>query len=301
MTDLDELEASVLDFPFTYRAWVGNRHRTTAAAYDRTYESDTDLVSVFDYSRLSTRDQREGSHLRIGGDLGMATEQFRYLALVVDIKRTSHAALEDAIARFRYAFDVQEAQVESPSTRGIFPLSFYSPTLAPPTGLASPVQEMYYARPDTMPQFRRSKSGGKSCIASVQLVCEDPRRYAYSPTFKPWATLGSPLALPNWGSDMGATVHPVITLVMSGNGASNLTISDGTRSLVLDMSAAGSGTFTIDCFAQRIWKGSTARDDLRTSQPDQWPLVLPGGSSWTIANTTNVTPTSTEVSYRAAR
>lgn len=293
----DELESSILDYPFGYGAWTGNQHRTAAGAYDRTYQADTDVVEVFDFARLATRDQREGSHQRIGGDLGIATEQFRFLALVVQIKRSTHAALEDALSVFARAFDVQEAQVDLPSTRGIRAFTFYTPTAQ--VGYTSPVREIFYARPDTMPQFRRVKSAGKAIIASTQLICEDPRRYLYTAESIAWSPLSSPVALPNWTATIGRLVHPVLTIVMSGNGASNLTVSDGTRSLVLDMSAAGAGTFTIDTFTQRIYKGSADADDLRTSNPDTFPLIVAGGSSWTMTNRTNVT--SASVAYRQAR
>lgn len=294
---LDDLEASLLDFPMGYGTWAGNQHRTTAGGYDRAAEANADVVELLDYARLSTRDQREGSHQRTGGDLGVATEQFRFLALVVRIKRTTYAALEDAVAVFQRAFDVQEAQVDSPSTRGIRPFDLYVPTTV--AGYASPVHELYYARPDTMPQFRRSRSQGKSIIASAQLICEDPARYLHTAESVSWSPLSSPVALPNWTATMGRLVRPILTLVMAGNGASNLTISDGTRSLVLDMSAAGSGTFTVDSFTQRIWKGTTARDDLRTSNPDTFPVIVAGGASWTMTNRTNVT--SATVAYRQAR
>jgi hypothetical protein len=514
----DELEPSTLDRPFFYRSWTGNQHRTTHGLYDRTDESNTDLVQVFDYARLSVREQREGSHLRIGGDLGIATEQFRFLALVALIKRDSYAKLEDALSAFARTFDVQEAQVDSPSTRGLYSFQFYAPTTikgiaqhhintiggafaTPPTsvwrlgeafgtfrdrgtigtvhgtvsgtpsrgqaslfgdsgsdrslvanagsqgvtygdvygqtgasvwsvtgwlkwggsatameiltkilagangwavrvttggvlqmltwnasvlqdlaathtafvagelhhfgfvfgastlnvyldgelvgteartqnaGASTPqamstslgasggslqelamwqgvelsatemkviyewtaVRELYYARPDTMPQFRRVKSGGKGFYASTQLVCEDPRRYLYGAESVPWVDLTNALFLPNWTTGMGRVVHPVITLVMGGAGDSNLTISDGTRSLVLDMSGETSGTFLIDCFTGRITKSSTSKDYIRTSQPDTYPVVVAGGSSWTMTNRTNVTATTTSVAYRQAR
>lgn len=516
MPGIDDIEASTLDYPMFYPGWVGNQHRTTRGGYDSADERDTDVIETFDYARLSTRDQREGSHLRIGGDLGLATEQFRFIALVAQIKRSTHAALEDAVVTFGRAFDVQEAQVDRPATRGLERFNFYTPTqikglaqyhayvgglfntpssvwrmgeahggfrdrgsvgtahgsvIGSPTrgapsifgdsgpdrglvatgtgqgadygdvylntgatvwsvtgwvkwggsttvmdvlskvlsasdgwrcqitatgnaslatlnggtvqavsgaGTQTPfaagelhhvafvfgaselrvyvdgarvgtitrtqnagssatqvmytrlgasggaiqelamwqnvelndaavwdlysnaaVRETYYARPDTMPQFRRSKTGGKAVIASVQLVCEDPRRYLYVPESIPWGDLAQGQFLGNWTTTMGRVVHPVLTIVTSGNGASDLTISDGTRSLVLDMSAAGAGTFTIDTFAQSILKGSTRRDDLRTSQPDTFPVVLAGGSTWTMTNRTNVT--SASIAYRQAR
>src|SRR5690348_2350095 len=98
---VDELEASVHDFPFAFGTrWAGNQHRSTAGAAEstRAYVDNTDLVELFDYSRLVSRDQREGSHQRTGGDLGLSTEQFRFLSLIVDIRRPTYAALEDALA-----------------------------------------------------------------------------------------------------------------------------------------------------------------------------------------------------------
>lgn len=301
MSEVDPTELTIEDFRMTYRGWTGNIHRDANGAYDVTKEADTDIVEMLDWTPLAVRDQREGRHLQIGGSLGVGTEMFRYLTLQVTIKRSTFAALEDARARFARAFDIQEAQVDAASTRGISAFAFRCPTATPPTGYTSPVDELFYARPMGGPQGPRVQRGaGKSLIASAQLVCEDPRRYI-DPGRSIVLNSGNSFsaACPNWASTMGVLVEPVITVVMSGNGNAAWTLSDGVRAIVLDMSAAGSGTFTIDTRNRRIYKGSTPRDDLRESSPVLWPVVLAGGSTWTLTNTGNVT--SVTIAYRPAR
>lgn len=300
MSEVDPTELTIEDFRMTYRGWTGNIHRDANGAYDVTKEADTDIVEMLDWTPLAVRDQREGRHLQIGGTLGVGTEMFRYLTLQVTIKRSTFAALEDARSKFARAFDIQEAQIDSPSTRGLSAFAFRCPTSAAPTSYTSPVDELFYARPMGGPQGPRVVRGaGKSLIASAQLVCEDPRRYL-DPGLS-FVINGSPWTKDcwNWDATMGVLVEPVITIVMSGNGAADLTISDGVRAIVLDMSAAGSGTFTIDTRNRRIYKGSTPRDDLRESSPVLWPVVLAGGSTWTLTNTGNVT--SVTIAYRPAR
>lgn len=513
-------ELTRFDFPVTYHSYALNQHRTGRGYYDSADEANTDAVVGFDWSPLQVRDQREGRHLQVGGTLGVASEMFRFINLLIESKRDTYAKLYDAEAVLSRVFDLQECQIDSPTTRGILPLYFWSPTVykglaqshigatfsVPPTstwrlgeafgsfrdvgslgtahgtvagapsraqasifgdggpdrcivataasqgvsfgdvygntgatawsvtgwikwggnattmnvlskyggspangwrcqvtasgflsmatlnagtvqalsgthsalvagelhhvafvfdaselrlyldgvkvgsvarsqnpgtstgiamavdlgnaGLGGPagaaaqelmmwqgnalsdaqveevyrhtaVLECFFARPSVVPAIRSRKSEGKRIAISTQLVCEDPRRYLGVAPAVPWSDLANALYLPNWTTGMGAMVHPVITIVMSGNGASNLTISDGTRSLVLDMSAAGAGTFTIDVYNGSIFKGSTRRDDLRSSSPSQWPVVLAGGSSWTMTNRTNVT--SASIAYRPAR
>lgn len=298
---MSDLEPTIEDYRMTYRGWTGNIHRTALGAYDDTKQEDTDVVEMLDWTPLSVRDQREGRHLQIGGTLGVGTEQFRYITLQVRMKRLTFAALEDAKSAFARAFDLQEAQIDSPSTRGISAFAFRCPTGSPPSGYTSPVDELFLARPMGGPQGPRIvRSEGKSVIGSVQLVCEDPRRY-----IDPGKSIvlnsgnGYSASCPNWGATMGVLVEPVISIVLSGAGHASLTISDGSRSLVMDMSGQTSGTFTVDTRSRRIRKGSTDKDDVRTSSAILWPVVVAAGNTWTATGTTNLT--SVTISYRPAR
>lgn len=292
----------ITDFPLGYRGVTFNQHRTAAGAYDVTYETDTIVIDQFDFSRVQLRDQREGLHALSGGDLGVGTEVFRYLSVAGVIKASTGEKFEDKVAAVIRALSLDEAQLDSPSTEGVSAFDFYCPTEYSGTGIATPVREKFLARPAAALAWIERSHQYLTARFAAELVCPDPRRYLYTATS---VTLSSGAGfsnrtLPNWNTTMGRKVYPLITLTMSGNGAAALTITDGTTSLVLDMSAAGSGTFTIDMATGIIKKSSTKRADLRTSGVNTfWGIPAGGLTTVSMTNTTNVT--SAVFSYNQAR
>lgn len=292
--------ASILDYPITYRGLILNRHRTAAGAYDVTYEKDTLLVTAFDFSPLVIRDQRVGLDLSTGGLLGPATKQFRRLSLRGVVKGSTAAAHEDRVAALFRAFDIEEAQYDAPADHGVSALDFYCPTAAAPSGFSSPVREKFLCRPLAHPVVYERGGQGWSSLFAVGLICPDPRRYLYTATSVVLsAAAGWSLALPNWSTTVGAMVMPTVSLVMSAAGAADLTLSDGTTSLVLDMSGETAGTFSIDMATGLIKKGATHKAYLRTSAVDTFWGVPAGGAAAAVTNTTGVT--SATFTYNQAR
>lgn len=290
------------DFPMSYRGLDLNEHRDQSGDPVREYVDECYDIVTFDPSPMSIRDQVEGLHVDSGADVGVASKEFRRIAIRGLVKSRTAWGLEDRIARLLHAFDIEEAIRANPSTEGLSPFTFWCPTAVLPAGAPEPlvVQEMFIARPRGFPVTYERKSQGLSYNFAVELLCADPRRYIVEPVIVPFSTAaGWVQGLPNWPVDMGVATYPVVTLVLSGNGASNLTISDGTTSFVLNLSAAGAGTFTIDMKTKEIKKGSTPRNDLRSSGTRSYLLVPPGGADWEITNRTNLT--SAEVRYHPAR
>lgn len=296
MSDLHKLPA---DYRMTYRGLTLNDHRDASGDFDRDQAEDCYDVTYFDFSALSVRDQVEGLHLDSGADLGVASKEYRRLALRGLIKGSTAAKLEDRVAKLFNAFDVEEAQRDDPTTEGISAFTFWCPTDDPPSGLSSPVQEQFMARPRGFPVVYERKSQGLAYMFAAELICADPRRYVVTAESIVFSSGDWTKAMPNWSDGQGVIVYPVLTIVMSGAGDSDLTISDGTTDLVLDMSGETAGTFTVDMGTCDIKKGTTMRADLRTSEVDTFYGVAPGGSSWTITNTTGVT--SVTAAYRPAR
>lgn len=292
----------ITDFPLGYRGVTFNQHRTAAGAYDSTYEKDTIVLDQFDFSRVQVRDQREGLHALSGGDLGVGTEVFRYLSVAGVIKGSTGEGFEDKVAAVIRALSLDEAQLDSPSTEGVSAFDFYCPTAYSGTGIASPVREKFLARPAASLAWIERAQQGLTARFAAELVCPDPRRYLYTATS---VTLSSGAGfsnrtLPNWNTTMGRKVYPLITLTMAGAGHASLTITDGTTSLVLNMSAETSGTFTVDMATGIIKKSSTKRADLRTSGVNTyWGVPAGGLTTVTMTNTTNVT--SAVFSYNQAR
>jgi hypothetical protein len=285
--------AGILSYPIGYRGLTLNGHYSAAGVYDRTKDTDTILVEQFDFSGLSVRDQREGLHLDTGGLLGPATKQFRRLSLRGSIRAGTAAALEDQVAKLFAAFDVEEAQAASPSTRGVHALDFYCPTAV--SGVTSPVREKFLARPVGHPQAWERRSTGFTMAYALDLVCPDPRRYLYTPTSVTFsAAAGWTQTLPNWAAGMGAETMPVLAFDMVGgagnNGHASCTVSDGTKSFVLDLSAHNAD-FTVNMQTYAITRDSdgASRAYLRTSSALNWLSIPAGGATWAITNTTNIT------------
>lgn len=291
----------ITDFPFGYRGYTFNNHRTTAGAYDVTYEKNTTIIDTFDFSRVQWRDQREGLHNLTGGDVGTANEVFRYLAFGGLIVATTGEILEDRIARILRIFNIEEAQLDSPTTEGVTAFDFYCPTALPPTGFTSPVREKFMARPSAPMAWVERMHDGLSARFATQLICPDPRRYLYTATAVTFsAGAGWTQALPNWDAELGRKTYPVVTVVLSGAGHASMTFSDGTTSLVCDFSAESSGTFTIDMATSLIKKGSTKKAYIRTSAVDTyWGIPANGVAAAAVTNRTNVT--SVTFTYNQAR
>ncbi len=292
----------ISDFPIGYRNVVWNKHRTTAGAYDDTYQQNTIVVEQFDFARVQLRDQREGLHALTGGDLGVGNEVFRYISLVGKVKASTGEALEDSIAAILRACNIEESQLDSPSTEGVSALDFYCPTSYSGTGITSPVHEKFLARPSAAPAWVHRSQDGLTALVACEFVCPDPRRLLYTATTVTFSTAaGWTHALPNWNTTMGRKVYPLVTIVMAGSsGEADLTISDGTTDLVLDMSAESAGTFTVDMATQIIKKSSTKRADLRTSNANTyWGIPAGGVAAAVVTNHTDVT--SIVFSYNQAR
>jgi hypothetical protein len=220
---------------------------------------------------------------------------------VVKAKHSTGEGLEDAIAAFLRAFNIEEAQLDSPSTEGVSAFDFYCPTAYSGTGIASPVREKFMARPAAAPAWVERSHDGLTALMAAELVCPDPRRLLYTATSIVFsAGTAWTLALPNWNTTMGRKVYPVITVVLSGAGHASMTFSDGTTSLVCDFSGETSGTFTIDMGTGLIKKGTVKKAYIRTSAVDTlWGIPAGGVAAAAITNRTNVT--SVTFDYNQAR
>lgn len=296
------------DFPLGYRGLVLNGHRTSAGALDTTKEQDTIRVNNFDFSRLQQRDQREPLHLLTGGDLGDATLAFRYLSLSGIVKASSGPKLDDAIGALLAAFNVEAAQIASPSTEGVLPFTFTGVTEVD-TGRGSAlagggyyVVERFLARPAAYPVVTGRRSGGDTVTFACELVCPDVRRYidtAESVVLNAGNSFSA--SCPNWNATQGVGVHPVVTIVTSANGATNFTLTINGVALVLNLSGVGgAATITVDLATGIIKVGSTHRADIRTSAVTTAIIPIPaGGTTAAATNTTSVT--SVTLAYRQAR
>ena len=230
---MSDLVPELLDYPIRFggrpTSTVGvNINDNRAADGTRLTADDNDRrctrVMRFDASRLQYRDQREGLHLLTGGDLGVATRVFRFISLVGEIRDVTPAAVHDRESQLLRLFDLQEAQVRSPTTTGVMWLDFWTPTAQPPDGFTSPVHEFYNCRPSVYPQIFDRQNQGLSVMWATELICPDPNRYLWTRTeTSATAANGWEVELPNWdaAAQMGATTWPVISVVTAAGAHSS--------------------------------------------------------------------------------
>lgn len=291
--------AAILDYHLQYAGFFLNDHKNANGVLDQSKVNDCYLVDQFDFSRLRIRDQREGFHTATGSDVGVATEVERFISILGQIRALSGESLEDKIATLMHVFDIEEAQLAAPTSQpgpGVQQLVFLTPTLAPPSGLVSPVQEIFFCRPSAHPAVFERRSTGDTAAFAVELVCPDPRRYLNPAESIPVA--GAPVTLPNWTVDSGRQVFPIVTVVLSGAGSATFQLI-GPKTLTLDLSAETAGTFTIDMFKQSIKKGATWKDYTLASGINSFWGIPAGGTTVTGNNLANVT--SITFAYRQAR
>jgi hypothetical protein len=287
----------VVSWPIGFRGLTLNQHRNSDGSLN---DAITEYIRVnrFDFSRLQVKDQREPLHLVPGGDLGDATDAFRYLSLSGMVEASNEAKLQDLVGWLFQTFDVEEAQLASPATEGISPLTFTCPTEI--VGYTPYQAEQFLARPAGYPAVYEERSSGFSKAFAVELVCADPRRYRQTLTT---VTLNSgngfSQSCPNWDTNVGRYVHPIVTIVTSASGAANFTLTLNSVAFVLDLSGVGAATVVVDMLLQTIKIGATHRADLRTSAVNTFLSIPKGGATATATNTASVT--SVAIAYRQAR
>lgn len=306
-------QAAILSYPIAYRGGDGgggitlNNHRTTAGAQTPNV-ADAYVVEKFDFSPIEFRDQRDGLHLLMGGDLGAVSDEFRFLSITGYINGSTGAKLEDRVAKLEAMFNPVNCVAASPSTRGVLPLDFYCPTEVPPVGV-SPVHELFSGRPSGIPAVYERRGVGLSMVFALQLICPDTGRYLYTAESKQ-VTPGAPsIAIPNWTAAMGAPTKGIITIVMTAAGSNPLvlryvdTLTGVTTNLNLNLSGIGGGahTITVDVGSGIIKLDGTANAALRTSAVDTciWQINAGGGTFSIPSGTSNVT--SATLAYRQAR
>lgn len=296
-------------YPIGYRGFAFNGARNA----DGTQKLDQDLpdgyaiVDRFDFSRLQQRDQREALHVLSGGDLGVATNVFRYVSIVGQVKGKTAAGLEDTIAALLEALDVENAQREHPGLEGIQNLSFSTPTAL--AGYTPLVAEIFKCRPAAYPAIYDRRSGGLTAMYAVELVCADYRRYIDPAELWSAYSVGSwSVVLPNWGTTPlagpGVATFPVVTVDTNAGGAYSaaLTIDIGNGiPFVLNLSAIAPGNhlITIDMFRQSILLDGVRNDDLRSSNVLSFFPIPRGGATAVVTNHANID--TVDFAYRQAR
>lgn len=278
--------------PFTF-----NEHLTATGGVDQTKIHDTVVLDRRE-NPTSFRDLIDPYHLGQGASLGRVHKGPTQIVLYGRIQvpdTTQPQKLHDREQDLRAAFDPSLCYRDSPATDGAYTLDFYEPTTDTTTYTSGWIPLRYYCRPNRAPAFQETIAERGSRSFSLSLVAGDPRSYAQT---------GSSLVLSSGTAsgtltNKGTTDAPLrVTIAMSGSGASNFTLSNGTTSFVLDLSSLTASSHTIVAVMETcgpygegrlVTKDGTRAASLKTSGPTTWLSVPVGTTTFSVSNLTGVT------------
>jgi hypothetical protein len=177
--------------------------------------------------RPQYRDLKEPLHLAQGGTAGrvhkgMLSMQAQGRILVPNA--TQAASMEDQEKALRLAFDPFECYRDSPSTDGVYALSWLEPTLDTTNYATGWMPVTRYVRPVAQPETEWSMTDQSYRQWSANLVAPDPRLYDSTLGAAENAVGGTvvPLTITNKGSITGPLK---VSLTMSGGGDNDFTIT----------------------------------------------------------------------------
>jgi hypothetical protein len=247
------------------------------------------------------RSQRDVYHLGQGGTPGRILKGLAALQLSgvlrVPAGTNQIAALNDRERLLRVAFDPALCDHDSPTTFGVYTLSWYEPTAL--AGYSGWIPLKVWGRPETGVEITDQLDDQDNRAFGITLVCFDPRMFE---TTEVTATING---TPTWSKTLanagncGAPLKATIT--MSGAGASNFTITRGSVTFVLDLSTCLASDVVTVVFENSAPYGrrtitrtrsavTTEIYALKTSPltPD-WMDVPPGTNTFALTNTTGIT------------
>jgi hypothetical protein len=283
---------------YAHKSLVLNEHYSAAnpPVLDRAKAQDTITIDRL-IIRPQFRDTREALHLAQGGTAGrvhkgMLAMQAQGRILVPNASQA--ASLEDREKALRLAFDPYECYRDSPSTDGVYALSWLEPTLDTTNYATGWMPVTRYVRPVAQPETMWTINDQSYRSWAVGLVAPDPRLYD---TTNGTATVTTPFSSTNL-INKGSVAGPLrVTITMSGAGNAAFTITRSAVSFVLDlttMAAAGVVVVVMETcgpwgIGKTVTKNGTAAFSLKTSAATTWLDVPAGTTAFTHTNTGGVT------------
>lgn len=280
---------------YGHKSLILNEHYTTATppAVDTSKLTDTVIIDRL-IVRPQYRDVREALHLGVGGTAGRVHKGMLMLSMagrILTPAGSQESKLTDRELALRLALDPYECLRDSPSTDGVYALDWQAPTTDWVNYASGWMALRRYVRPLSQPETMEAANDAAARSWSCALAAPDPRLYEQ--------TLQSSTGAPGTRSltNKGTVPAPLrVTLTMSGAGASNFTITRSGVSFVLDLSGMVNADVVVVVMetcgpfgrGRLITKNGTEAFSLKTSGATTWLDVPVGATSFTVANTTNV-------------
>lgn len=208
----------------------------------------------------------------------------RILVLRGFVKARNISELHDKVKALAAATDASRIRFRNPTSWQEQALTFSTPTEDTANFASGLVASKYLGVPIRMTEPMFSVVGnGLSAAYELNLLLKEPKRfYQTVTTVSDAATSNNSLADDrSW---------PTVTFTLSGAGSSSFTIQNvgtyqGTVSLVLDLSAHSSGTWSIDFRERKIYKSGTETPGVYKS--GTFFEIEPGNNVISYSNTTN--------------
>ena len=246
--------------------------------------------------RPQYRDLREALHLAQGGTAGRVHKgmlSFQAQGRILVPNATQAASLEDKEKALRLAFDPYECYRDSPSTDGVYALSWLEPTLDTTNYSTGWMPVTRYVRPVGQPETQWTINDQSYRQWAVGLVAPDPRLYD--------TTLGSAYSIPGVYTasvtNLGTIPGPLrVTITMNGAGASNFTITRSAISFVLDLTGLVNNDVIVvvmeTCgpfgIGRSVKKNGADAFSRKTSAATTWLDAPVGTTTFTISAVTGV-------------
>jgi hypothetical protein len=276
-------------------SYTFNEDRTSTGAVDPT--KDDDRATLLQVRRSpGFRSQRDVYHLTQGGSPGRIVKGLLALqlsgALKVPASQDQMGDLNDREAALRAAFDPTLCDHDSPTTFGVYTFDFYEATNV--VGYSGWIPLRAYCRPESGVEITDQVNDQDNRAFGVTLVCFDPRLFEQTEvtrTLTPSTLSGTLINAGNSPSPLKATI------TMAGAGAANFTITRGSTTFVLDLSACANHDVVTVVFEACAPYGKRAvslngveKFALKVSPvTPTWMDVPIGTNTFVISNTTNVT------------
>jgi hypothetical protein len=236
----------------TWRDIVFNRrYLDTGTAPDP--ESKANIVTAYlerdfrlrsmDPTPVNVVDLREARQFLEGAEPNQVFEGSRLIRLVGEVAAPSHAILEDMTAELYESFSPAACRMAFAANDPphVGPFGFKRDTDGGVLALRA------YCRPSVgRPVIYGRRGEGTTRPFEIRLVAYDPKFYAVNETSTPLANLvGGNNSVANNGN---LATDPRFEIVLSGAGHAAFTLSNTTtgHAIVLNLSALGAGTYTLD-------------------------------------------------------
>lgn len=222
----------------------------------------------------------------------------RRLDVDIAVYGSSRGAFWDNADALIAAFSPVLAFDADTANSGFLPFNFEQPTANTSDWTSGLIPLRYYVRPLAPPTFdiRRDAAGGTdakgmSGVYRASLIAKDPRKY-----------LQTEISVTMLSTSQTAVYRgnyqtwPTITYTLAGSGHSALTFTIKGRSIVIDMSAQTSGTFTVDFSLRTLVKSPSTK----LTGSATWATLDVGPETTTYSRSNDTNLSSGVLTYREA-